>query len=83
MCGRVQRTPRAKPEGALITLRRRSRPKSFRTDSFRKGIPMGDRKPKKNSSGNADAHRAKTTKNAANRDPLSPKGLDKKGPEKK
>lgn len=44
---------------------------------------MGDRKPKKNSSGNADAHRAKTTKNAANRDPLPPKGLDKKGPEKK
>lgn len=40
---------------------------------------MGDRKPKKNSSGNADAHKAKRAKHAATRDAAMPKGLDPKG----
>lgn len=39
---------------------------------------MGDKKPKKNSSGNADAHKAKTNKDTANRDAVRPKGLEKK-----
>ncbi len=38
---------------------------------------MGDRKPKKNSSGNSDAHKAKQVKDAANRPPQPP-GKDKK-----
>jgi hypothetical protein len=37
---------------------------------------MGDRVPKKKSSGNADARKAKDAKNAANRDATPPKGLD-------
>ena len=40
---------------------------------------MGDRKPKKNSSGNADAQKAKNLKNAVNRDPAPPKGIERKG----
>ena len=44
---------------------------------------MGDKKPKKNSSGNADAHKAKDAKNAASRDATRPKGLDPKGDGKK
>lgn len=34
---------------------------------------MGDRKPKKNSSGNSDAHKAKLSKDQANRPPTPPK----------
>ena len=44
---------------------------------------MGDRKPKKNSSGNADAHKATKAKNIASKDAVPPKGLDKKGNDKK
>jgi len=44
---------------------------------------MGDKKPKKNSSGNADAHKAKGTKDQASRDAAPPKGLDKKDGGKK
>jgi len=44
---------------------------------------MGDRKPKKNSSGNADARKAEQAKHAASRDATLPKGLDKKGNDKK
>ena len=44
---------------------------------------MGDRKPKKNSSGNADAHKAAGTKNDAARDAAKPKGLDKPDKPKK
>jgi len=43
---------------------------------------MGDRKPKKTSSGNADAHKAKGVKNAAERDAAKPKP-DLKGKDKK
>ena len=41
---------------------------------------MGDKKPKKNSSGNADAHKAKQAKSQANRPPIAPsdKGKGKK-----
>lgn len=41
---------------------------------------MGDRKPKKNSSGNSDAHKAKQSKNQAERPPMAPKadGKNKK-----
>jgi hypothetical protein len=39
---------------------------------------MGDKKPKKNSSGNADKHKAKETKDAAGREPIPPKGIEKK-----
>ena len=39
---------------------------------------MGDRKPKKTSSGNADAHKAKQVKDDAVRDAAAPKGNDKK-----
>lgn len=42
---------------------------------------MGDKKPKKNSSGNSDAHKAKTAKDKANRPltgPATDKGKDKK-----
>ena len=42
---------------------------------------MGDRKPKKNSSGNADAHKAKKTKGQAER-PITPRA-DDKGKDKK
>lgn len=38
---------------------------------------MGDRKPKKNSSGNSDAHKAKQDKSAAARPPIAPRGDDK------
>jgi hypothetical protein len=44
---------------------------------------MGDRKPKKNSSGNADAQKAKQAKNAAQRDAIRPKGELDKGKDKK
>jgi hypothetical protein len=44
---------------------------------------MGDRKPKKNSSGNADAQKAKQAKNNASREPERPKGVEKKGNDKK
>ena len=39
---------------------------------------MGDKKPKKNSSGNADKHKAKQTQDGANRAPIPPKGVEKK-----
>ncbi len=39
---------------------------------------MGDKKPKKNSSGNADAHKAKNAKQSAEREAARPKSLDKK-----
>jgi hypothetical protein len=40
---------------------------------------MGDRKPKKNSSGNADAYKAKKEKDVSERPPTPPKNsLDKK-----
>ena len=39
---------------------------------------MGDKKPKKNSSGNADAHKAKQNKQAADRPAGDVKGKDKK-----
>ena len=38
---------------------------------------MGDRKPKKNSSGSGDAHKAKQVKDAAARPPEKPSGTDK------
>lgn len=44
---------------------------------------MGDKKPKKNSSGNSDAHKAAQAKQAATRDAAMPKGLDKKGGDKR
>ncbi len=44
---------------------------------------MGDRVPKKNSSGNADAKKAKDAKSAANRDAVRPKDSDMKGKDKK
>jgi hypothetical protein len=34
---------------------------------------MGDRKPKKNSSGNSDAHKAKLAKHQAERPPEAPR----------
>ncbi len=34
---------------------------------------MGDKKPKKNSSGNSDAHKAKVAKDEANKPLLAPK----------
>lgn len=43
---------------------------------------MGDRKPKKNSSGNSDAHKAKLAKNQAERAPTSPREQNKKKPGK-
>jgi hypothetical protein len=43
---------------------------------------MGDRKPKKNSSGNSDAHKAKVTKDQTNRPPTAPR-VDDKGKGKK
>lgn len=39
---------------------------------------MGDRKPKKNSSGNSDAHKAEQAKHAANRE-AAPKGKKEPG----
>lgn len=44
---------------------------------------MGDKKPKKNSSGNSDAHKAKEAKGAANRDAVRPKAPDLKSDRKK
>jgi hypothetical protein len=44
---------------------------------------MGDRKPKKNSSGNADAQKLKQDKNNASRDAARPKGIDPKSDKKK
>jgi hypothetical protein len=44
---------------------------------------MGDRKPKKNSSGNSDAHKAKGVKNQAERPPTPPHGDDKSKGKKK
>ena len=44
---------------------------------------MGDRKPKKESSGNADAHKAKNAKNTAAQDAAKPKGFDKPDKPKK
>jgi hypothetical protein len=38
---------------------------------------MGDRKPKKNSSGNSDAHKAKQVKQQAERPPTGPQTGDK------
>jgi len=38
---------------------------------------MGDRKPKKTSSGNSDAHKAKQAKQQAERPPAAPRGDDK------
>jgi len=43
---------------------------------------MGDRKPKKTSSGNSDAHKAKGVKDQAARPPIAPRG-DDKGKKKK
>ena len=39
---------------------------------------MGDKKPKKNSSGSGDAYKAKQAKSTANRPPEAPKGDGKK-----
>jgi hypothetical protein len=44
---------------------------------------MGDKKPKKNSSGNSDAHKAKLAKNLAERPALRPGGDDKDKGKKK
>jgi len=38
---------------------------------------MGDKKPKKNSSGNSDAHKAKSAKTQSERPALAPKDRDK------
>ncbi|AIE85892.1 hypothetical protein [Fimbriimonas ginsengisoli] len=43
---------------------------------------MGDKKPKKNSSGNADAQKAKQLKNAASRDAVRPGNEIKKDKKK-
>jgi hypothetical protein len=43
---------------------------------------MGDRKPKKNSSGNSDAHKEKLAKDKAERPPTAPR-VDDKGKGKK
>jgi hypothetical protein len=43
---------------------------------------MGDRKPKKNSSGSGDAHKAKQAKDQAERPPSAARG-DDKGKKKK
>jgi len=37
---------------------------------------MGDKKPKKNSSGTGDAHKAKQAKDAASRPPEAPRATD-------
>jgi hypothetical protein len=44
---------------------------------------MGDKKPKKNSSGNSDAHKAKQAKHAAERPPSAPGSADKNKGKKK
>lgn len=44
---------------------------------------MGDKKPKKNSSGNADAHKAKQANDSASRAPAPLKGIENKGKDKK
>jgi len=43
---------------------------------------MGDKKPKKNSSGTGDAHKAKQAKDAAARPPEAPRGDTNKGKKK-
>jgi hypothetical protein len=43
---------------------------------------MGDRKPKKNSSGSNDGHKAKEAKHQADRPPVAPRA-DDKGKKKK
>lgn len=43
---------------------------------------MGDKKPKKNSSGSSDAHKAKQAKHQADRPPVAPRVDDKKGKKK-
>jgi hypothetical protein len=43
---------------------------------------MGDKKPKKTSSGNSEAHKAKQQKDAANRDAVRPKPSDQKDKKK-
>lgn len=43
---------------------------------------MGDRKPKKNSSGSGDAHKAKVAKQQSERQPVPPRAGDKKGKDK-
>ncbi len=40
-------------------------------------VGMGDRKPKKNSSGNSDAHKAKKSKDAVDRPMTGPPPADK------
>ena len=44
---------------------------------------MGDKKPKKTSSGNSDAHKAKQVKDAASRPPEAPRGGDQNKGKKK
>jgi len=39
---------------------------------------MGDKKPKKTSSGNSDAYKAKNAKQAADREAARPKSVEKK-----
>jgi hypothetical protein len=39
---------------------------------------MGDKKPKKNSSGNSDAHKAKEANQAAKKEAARPKSIEKK-----
>jgi hypothetical protein len=44
---------------------------------------MGDKKPKKNSSGSSDKHKAQQAKGIENRAPTPPKAIEKKGKDKK
>lgn len=44
---------------------------------------MGDEKPKKNSSGNSDAHKAKQARDAAFKPPEAPRGGDQNKGKKK
>ncbi|MEQ1823076.1 MAG: hypothetical protein ABL949_11240 [Fimbriimonadaceae bacterium] len=44
---------------------------------------MGDKKPKKNSSGSGDKHKAKMAKDEANRPLTAPRIVDDKGKKKK
>lgn len=39
---------------------------------------MGDKKPKKNSSGSGDAHKAKLAKDLASKPPTPPRDVEKK-----
>ena len=43
---------------------------------------MGDKKPKKNSSGSGDKHKAKEAKNAAERPAVAPRDVKKKDKKK-